>query len=170
MKATGVYDLSQVTTLKARLLTDVKIVRNTTNAGAASYYTIYFTAPYGLTKGSTIEIKLPITQIIMNPSYTAFTASYDGTTSIPLTTETSTTTYNIVNAESWLCTTANCDDSTDFSLNITNAMNPYSNYTSYNDFIINIYSTNLKLIYNTSSSITATPVLTSSSLANVKVT
>jgi hypothetical protein len=57
-------DLSTVSTLTAAELTSTTVVRSATSQGASSTFTISFTTPGILLDGSTIQLGLPINQIV----------------------------------------------------------------------------------------------------------
>lgn len=61
---TGTLDLSTVSTLNAAELTSATVVRSATSQGATSTFTLSFTTPGILLDGSTIQIGLPLNQIV----------------------------------------------------------------------------------------------------------
>ena len=91
---TGSLDLSTLTTLTEGELTSTSVVRSATSQGADSTFTLAFTTPGVLLDSSTIQIGLPLNQIVK--SGTSFTCT-DPSTSTTLTCSESpaaTATYN----------------------------------------------------------------------------
>jgi hypothetical protein len=99
--------LSTVTTLTAGELTSTTVVRSATSQGAASTFTMAFTTPGILLDSSTIQLGLPLNQIVK--SGTSFTCT-DIDTSTTLTCNASpiaTSTYNYLTISEWKCTSGN---------------------------------------------------------------
>ena len=63
---TGTLDLTTVTTLTAGELTSTSVTRSATSQGASSTFTLAFTTPGVLLDGSTIQIGLPINQMVLD--------------------------------------------------------------------------------------------------------
>ena len=104
---TGTLDLTTVTALTAGELTSTTVTRSATSQGATSTFTIVFTIPGVLIDASTIQIGLPINQIVKSGA--SFTC-VDSSNSNSLTcndTPTATATYNYITIDEWQCTTGN---------------------------------------------------------------
>jgi hypothetical protein len=167
---TGTLDLSTVTTLTAGELTSTSVTRSATSQGAASTFTLAFTTPGVLLDASTIQIGLPLNQIVK--SGTSFTCT-DPSTSTTLTcteTPTATSTYNYVTISEWKCTTGNCDSGTTFNVLISSAQNPAVAAVTTDTFLINFISPSSNAIFQAPSPLEASPELEVGALNNHAVT
>lgn len=79
---TGSLNLSTISTLTAGELTSTSVARSATKQGVDSTFTMTFTTPGVLLDASTIQLGLPLNQIVMSSS--AFVC-VDATTSASLT-------------------------------------------------------------------------------------
>ena len=104
---TGTLDLSTVTTLTAGELSPATVVRSATSQGASSTFTLSFTTPGVLLDASTIQIGLPINQIVLDGSAFTCVDSSDNSALTCSATPTATSTYNYVTINEWKCTSGN---------------------------------------------------------------
>ena len=163
---TGSLDLSTITTLTAATLTSTTVARSDDDQGATATFTINFTTPGILLDSSTIQLGLPLNQIVMSSS--AYTCA-DGSDSSSLTCSASPTansTYNFLTINEWKCTSGNCASGTAFSVVITSSKNPSVAAVTLDSFLINIYSPSSNLIFQAPSSLEASPALEVGALNN----
>ncbi|CAI2359515.1 unnamed protein product [Moneuplotes crassus] len=163
---TGTLDLSTVTTLTAATLSPATVVRSATTQGSSSSFTLSFTTPGILLGGSTIQIGLPLNQIVLDGS--AFTCA-DSSNNAALTcaaTPTATSTYNYITINEWKCTSGNCAAGQEFGITITSAKNPAVSAVSTDPFLINFISTSSNAIFQAPSPLNASPDLEVGSLNN----
>lgn len=97
----GTLDLSTVPKLSAGVLTSTTVTRSITSQGAVSIFALTFTTPGILLDGSTIQLGLPLNQIVVDG--TSFTCT-DTSTGAALSCSASpvaTTTYNYLTINEW---------------------------------------------------------------------
>ena len=167
---TGTLTLSTVTTLTAGTLTSTTVSRTATSQGADSIFTLQFTTPGVLLDASTIQLGLPLNQIVM--SSTAYTWT-DPTTSTTLTctaSPTATSTYNYLTINEWKCSSPNWASGTTFNVQITQAKNPAVAAVAYDPFLIRFISPSSNQIFKEPSSLNALPDLSIGALNNHVIT
>ena len=167
---TGSLDLSSVTTLTPRELTSTSVVRSATLQGGAATFTLSFTTPGVLLDASTIQLGLPINQIMKSGSSFICT---DPSTSTALTctvSPTATSTYNYLTINEWKCTSGNCASGTTFNIQLTNAQNPAVAAVTTDPFTIDFISPSSNKIFQAPTTLDASPALEVGALNNHVVT
>ena len=119
---------------------------------------------------STIQLGLPINQIVKSGSSFICT---DPSTSTALTctvSPTATSTYNYLTINEWKCTSGNCASGTTFNIQLTNAQNPAVAAVTTDPFTIDFISPSSNKIFQAPTTLDASPALEVGALNNHVVT
>jgi hypothetical protein len=168
----GTLTLSSISTLTPGTLTSTSVARTDANQGAVSEFTITFTTPGVLLDSSTVQLDLPLNQIVKTNSGTDFvwTNASSGATLTRTATPTATSTYNYLTLAEWMCSGSNCASGTTFSVKITESSNPAVAAITYDSFVITLTSPSSNNIFTSSSPLNALPDLIVGVLNNHVVT
>ena len=163
---TGSLDLSTITTLAAATLTSTTVTRSDDDQATTATFTLNFTTPGILLDSSTIQLGLPLNQIV-NSSSLFMCADGSDSSSLPCSASpTANSTYNFVTINEWECTSGNCVSGTTFSVVISSSQNPSVAAVALDPFLISFYSPSSNLIFQAPSSLEATPELEVGALNN----
>ena len=98
---TGTLDLSTVPKLSAGILTSTTVTRSISSQGAVSIFTLAFTTPGILLDGSTIQLGLPLNQIVKEGASFTCTDPSTGTALTCSVSPAATATYNYLTINEW---------------------------------------------------------------------